>query len=41
MDIFHHNLKPVEEFGFGKLYFTEEMLCQVFIDDAITGGKEG
>ncbi len=40
MDILHHNLEAVEELGFGILDFSDEVFGQVFVHDAIAGGKE-
>jgi hypothetical protein len=41
MDVLHHNLKTVEAAGFGVLDLVQEIDGQVFVDNAVTGGKEG
>ena len=40
MDIFHHDLEPVEKLGFCILNFTDEVLGEVFVYDTIAGCKE-
>ena len=41
MDVLHHNLKTIEATGFGVLDLVQEVDGQVFVDNAVTGGKEG
>jgi len=41
MDVLHHNLKTVEAAGFGVLDLVQEIDGQVFVDNSVTGRKEG
>src|SRR5690349_14712114 len=41
MDIFHHNLEPVEASCFRKLNLTHEVHRQVFVYYSIAGREEG
>src|SRR3546814_3555646 len=41
MDIFHGDLKSIKTASFGQLHLAHKIDGQVFIDDAITGGKKG
>ena len=40
MNIFHGDLKPIKELGFGILDFRNEIFRQVFVDNPVTGSKE-
>jgi len=40
VNVLHHDLKPIEKLGLCVLYFVDEVECQVFVDDAVAGGKK-
>ena len=41
MDVLDGDLEAVESASFGDLHFLHEADAQVFVDDAVRGGKEG
>lgn len=40
MDVFHGNLEAIKAPGFRDLNFWAELLCEIFHNNSITGGKE-
>ena len=41
MDVFHGNLEAIKTLGLGELNLSGKVLAQIFINNAITHGKEG